>query len=135
MNRPSEMHPTAQTALAQDQQLQDPQLIDALTGLDAHAGFAVVQRTRRAVMEAALQLRAAERRRRRQAGIALLAFVGLIVLLTPAIWSVADDLFNGEHFQDMPAMTMSLIVTLFSAIFAALIVHWRSRRTQDEEKF
>ena len=73
-------------------------------------------------------MRDAEVRRRRQVGIVLLAFVALIVLLTPAIWSVADDLFSGEHFQDMPAMTMSLIVTLFSAIFAALIVHWRSRQ-------
>jgi NADH:ubiquinone oxidoreductase subunit 2 (subunit N) len=87
------------------------------------------------VMAAALQMSNAEVRRRRQVGIVLLAFVGLVVLLTPAIWSVADDLFSGEHFQDMPAMTMSLIVTLFSAIFAALIVHWRSRKTQDEEKF
>jgi hypothetical protein len=112
----------------------DPQLLDALCGLDAQADHAVVQRTRRAIMEAAHQMRIAEVRRRRQAGIALLVFIGLAVLLTPAIWSVADDLFNGEHFQDLPTMTMSLIVTLFSAILAALIVHLRSRPARDGEE-
>jgi hypothetical protein len=110
-------------------------LIDALSGFDAEADLAVVQRTRRAVMEASHQMRAAEGRRRRQAGIALLAFLGLILLLTPAVWTVADDLFNGEHFQDLPAVTMSLVATLFSTIFAALIVHLRSRRARDEEEF
>jgi hypothetical protein len=116
--------------------LPDHSLIEALSGLDAQANFALVQRTRRAVMEAAHQMRASETRRRRQLGLVLLAFVGLAVLLTPAVWMVADDLFNAdEHFQDAPAMTMSLIITLFSAIFAALLVHLRTRRTRDEEEF
>ncbi len=131
MNHPSELNPAGREVPPSG----DAQLLDSLSGLDAQADLAVVQRTRRAVMTAALQMGNAEVRRRRQAGIVLLAFVGLVVLLTPAIWSVADDLFSGEHFQDMPTMTMSLIVTLFSAIFASLIVHWRSRRTQDDEKF
>jgi len=131
MNHPSETNPPAREAPAAG----DAQLVDALSGLDAQADLAVVQRTRRAVMEAGHHMRAAEVRRRRQLGVVLLAFVALVVLLTPAIWSVADDLFSGEHFQDMPAMTMSLIVTLFSAIFAALIFHWRSRKTQDGGKY
>ncbi|HZD50580.1 MAG TPA: hypothetical protein VE178_17690 [Silvibacterium sp.] len=117
-----------------NQPLPDSRLIEALSGLDAQADLAVVQRTRRAVMAAAHEMRVAESRRRRHAGIALLAFIGLAVFLTPAIWSVVDDLFNGEHFQDMHAMTMSIIVTLFSALFAALIVHLRSRRTPDGEE-
>ena len=113
----------------------DDRLIEALSGFDAQADLALVQRTRRSVMEAAHQMRAAENRRRRQAGIVLLAFLGLVLLLTPAVWVVADDVFNnGEHFQDMPAMTMSLVATVFSAIFAALIVHLRSRRARDGEE-
>lgn len=136
MNR-SYPNPSADLAAghqAGDSPQADQQLIDALSGLNAAADLAIVQRTRRSVMAAAYQMRASEVRRRRQAGIALLAFVALAVFLTPAIWSVADDLFSGEHFQDMPAMTMSLVVTLFSAIFAALIVHVRSRRPQDGEE-
>ena len=112
----------------------DRRLIEALSGLDAQADLALVQRTRRAVMEAVHQMQAAETRRRRQAGIVMLAFLGLVLLLTPAVWIVADDLFSGEHFQDTPAMTMSLIVTLLSTLFAALIVHLRSRRARDEEE-
>jgi hypothetical protein len=135
MNRPSANQPVRPAPdLHPDQHLVDQQLIDALSGLDAQANSAVVQRTRRAVMAAAHQMRIAQTRRRRQAGIALLAFVALAVFLTPAIWSVADDLFSGEHFQDAPAMTMSVIVTLFSAIFAALVVHLRSRRARDGEE-
>lgn len=114
-----------------DQQLPDQQLIDALAGFDAQADLAVVQRTRRAVMEAAHQMSASGIRRRRQTGVVLLAFVGLIVLLTPALWSVAEDLFNGEPFQDMHPMIMSLVVTFFSTIFAALIVHLRGLRAND----
>ena len=112
----------------------DRRLIEALSGLDAQADLALVQRTRRAVMETAHQMRAAESRRRRQLGIALLAFLGLALLLTPAVWIAVDDLFNGEHFQDTPTMTMSLVITLFSAIFTALIVHLRSRRARDGEE-
>ncbi len=117
-----------------DQQVPDQQLIDSLAGFNAHADLAVVQRTRRAVMEAAYEMSASGIRRRRQTGIVLLAFVGLIVLLTPAIWSVAEDIFNGEPFQDMHPMIMSLIVTLFSTIFAALIVHLRNRHARDGEE-
>ncbi len=113
----------------------DLKLIEALSGLNAEADLVLVQRTRRAVMEAAHQMRATEARRRRQAGIALLAFLGLVLVLTPAVWMVADDLFSGEHFQDLPTLTMSLVLTVLSAIFAALIVHLRSRRARDEEEF
>jgi cytochrome bd-type quinol oxidase subunit 2 len=117
------------------QPVPDRSLIEALSGLDAQADFALVQRTRRAVMEAAHQMRAGETRTRRQLGIVMLAFLGLVLLLTPAVWMVVDDMFNnGEHFQDTPAMTMSLVITLFSAIFAALIVHLRSRRARDGEE-
>lgn len=112
----------------------DPRVIDSLSGLNSLASLAVVQRTRRSVMAAAYQMRLAETRRRRQAGIVLLAFVALVVFLTPAIWSVAEDLSSGEPFQDMHAMTMSLIVTLFSTVFAVLIVHLRNRRTRDGEE-
>jgi hypothetical protein len=113
----------------------DPRLLRALAGLDADADMAVVQRTRRAVMVAGHQIRTAQVKRRRQVGIVLFATVGLIVLLTPAIWSVADDFFGGEHFFDAPTLTMSLVATLLSTIFAALIIHLRSRQSRNGEKF
>jgi hypothetical protein len=131
MNQPAEKNVNTQEMT--DTHQPDQRLLDALAGLDADANVAVVQRTRRAVMAAAHQMSTSESRQRRQLGIILLAFIGLLLLLTPAIWSVADDLFADEHFLDAPAMTMSLIATLLSTIFAALIVHWRSRQARGGE--
>jgi hypothetical protein len=113
----------------------DPALLDALSGFDADSNRAVVQRTRRSVMEAAHQLKAARLKRRRHIGIMLVTFFGLLILMTPALWSVTDDVFTDEHLFDMPAMTMALVLTLLSTLFAALILHWRSRQTRDEENY
>jgi hypothetical protein len=113
----------------------DASLLDALSGFSVESNRTVVQRTRRAVMEAALQLKAARLKRRRNIGIMLMTFFGMLIVMTPAIWSVADDLFSDEHFQDMTTMTMSLVLTLLSTLFAALILHWRCRRGQDEERY
>jgi cytochrome bd-type quinol oxidase subunit 2 len=113
----------------------DPQLLRALAGLDADADMAVVQRTRRAVMAATHEMHALQIKRRRQVGIVLLVTAALVILLTPAIWSVVDDLSGGEHFFDAPTLTMSLIATLISTIFAALIVRWRSGQSHNGEKF
>jgi hypothetical protein len=112
----------------------DPQLLQALAGLDVDANMAVVQRTRRAVMVAANEMRAKQQRSRRQIGLVLLAVGTLVMMLTPAIWIVADDMFSGEHFQDAPTLTMSLVVMLFSTIFAVLIVTWRTRESQGREE-
>jgi hypothetical protein len=111
----------------------DPDLVQALAGLNTDASMAVVQRTRRAVMVAANEMRARRERSRRQLGLILLAVGTLVMLLTPAIWVVADDLFEGEHFQDPPTLAVSLVVTFFSTIFAALIVTWRSRQSRGRE--
>jgi cytochrome bd-type quinol oxidase subunit 2 len=87
----------------------------------------VVLRTRRSVMEAANQMQAQRVRRRRHAGIALLAMGALVVLFTPALWSVANDLTTGEHFFDMPVMVLTLSLVLLSAMFAILLMTWRGR--------
>jgi hypothetical protein len=104
-----------------------------LAGLDAEANMEIVQRTRRAVMAVANERRAARAQSQRQFGMILLALGVLVMLLTPAIWVVAEDLFEGEHFQDAPGVAMSLVVTVFSAIFAALIVIWRNRESRSRE--
>ena len=94
----------------------------------------VLLRTRRSVMEAAYEMQRQRSRRRRQVGIALLAFAGLVVLASPALWSAANELTSGEPFFDMPVMLLTLTVVLLSAIFAVLLVSWRSRRLRDEQR-
>ncbi len=113
----------------------DSSLVHILAGLNADANMAVVQRTRRAVMVAANEMRIARARSRRQMGLILLAVGTMVMLLTPAIWVVVSELFEGEHFQDPPTLAISLVLTFFSTIFAALIVSWRNRESRSREDF
>ncbi len=94
----------------------------------------VLLRTRRSVMEAANEMQMQRARRRRQIGIALLVFAGLVMLVTPALWSAATELTSGEPFFDMPVMLVTLTLVMLSAIFAVLLVSWRGRRLRDEQR-
>lgn len=94
----------------------------------------VLLRTRRSVMEAAYEMQMQRTRRRRQIGIALLVFAGLMVLVTPALWSAVTELSSGEPFFDMPVMLLTLTLVLLSAMFAVLLVSWRGRRIRDEQR-
>lgn len=109
----------------------DLKLLDALAGLDAEANMAVVQRTRRSVMEAANHMRAAERRSRYQIGLVLLATGALLMFLTPTLWVVADDVFNGEHWLDAPMLTALLVATTASTVFAAVLAQWSGRSNRE----
>ncbi len=105
----------------------DPKLLDALAGLDAEANMAVVQRTRRAVMEAAHKMRDSELRRRYNFGLVVLAVGALLMFLTPTLWVVAEDAFSGEQWLDAPMITVLLVATTAMTIFAAVLAHWSSR--------
>ena len=105
----------------------DPKLLDALAGFDAEADRMVVQRTRRSVMEAANKMREVRSRGRYQVGLVLLVLGALLMFLTPTMWAVAEDVFNGEHWLDAPALTALLVVTTVSTIFAAVLAQWSTR--------
>lgn len=110
---------------------QDTKLLDALAGLDAEADMAVVQRTRRAVMEAANQMREAQSRTRRGIGVALLGLVALLMFLTPMLWVIADEAFNGENWLEVSGLTAMLVVTMALSIFAALAAQWRNHSRRE----
>ena len=105
----------------------DPRLLDALAGLDAEANMEVALRTRRAVMVAANQMREAEQRVRYNIGLALLVVCALLVFLTPMLWLVAENVFDGEVWQDAQTVTAMLVITTATTIFAAILGQ-RSRR-------
>ena len=65
----------------------DQQMVEMLAGMNATADMQVVQRTRRAVMQAAAELREQQRRTRRNLAVVLLTIAVLAMVLTPAIWS------------------------------------------------
>ena len=94
----------------------------------------VVLRTRRSVMEAANNLQEQRARKRRHAGIALLAMGTLVVLLAPVLWSAANDLSTGDHFFDLPVLVLTLFLVLLSAIFAVLLLTLRQRGLREDQR-
>lgn len=109
----------------------DTKLLDAMAGLDAGADMAVVERTRRAVLETANQMRETRSRARRRIGFALLGLLALLMFLTPMLWVIAEETFSGQSWLDVPALTALLAVTMAFSIFAALAAQWR-KQSRDE---
>ncbi len=109
----------------------DPKLLDALAGLDAAANMAVVQRTRRAVMEKANQMREARGRMRRRTAIAVTGLIALLMFLTPMLWVIADEAFNGENLLDVSGLTALLVATTAFSIFSALAAQWRNHSRRE----
>lgn len=86
-------------------------------------------------MEAAYQMQAKKQRQRRHIGLVVLAMGSLIVLFTPALWNFVSDLMSGEHFFDMPVMLVTLSLVMLSAMFAILLVTWRSRQHDARDEY
>jgi hypothetical protein len=97
-------------------------LLAALNGLDAHRDLALTNRTRRAVHDAATDLREGRHLGRRSSAIALLTLAGFLMLLSPAIWGSIDDVFGGETLLDLPGIVAALAFTLFAAVAAVLFL-------------
>lgn len=106
----------------------DPQIVEMLAGMNAAADMQVVQRTRRAVMLAAAELRDQRRRTRRNMAVVLLTITVLGLVLTPAIWSTVDDFLGGESWFELPGMVMVLVLLLFSTIVGALIIGFKGQQ-------
>ena len=105
-------------------------LLDALQNLNSERTRQLVQRTRRNVMETAHRMQAGRSRNRQQAGIFLLVGGVLAILLTPALWTITDEVCNGERLLDTAAATMAFLIMLLCAIFAALMLLGGSRRNR-----
>jgi hypothetical protein len=97
-------------------------LLAALNGLDAQRDRALTNRTRRAVNDAATDLREGRNLGRRSSAIALVTLAGFLMLLTPAIWSSIDDMFGGGTLLDLPGIVGALAFTLFAAVAAVLFL-------------
>jgi cytochrome bd-type quinol oxidase subunit 2 len=93
----------------------------------------VVLRTRRSVMEAAIELQAQRTRKRRHVGIALLAMGVLVLLVAPLLWSTVNELSTGEHFFELPVLVLTLFLVFLAAFFAILLVTWRDRAARAEQ--
>jgi cytochrome bd-type quinol oxidase subunit 2 len=83
-------------------------------------------------MEAAIEFQAQRTRKRRHAGIALLAMGVLVLLFAPALWSAVTDLSAGEHFFELPVLVLTLFLVFLASAFAILLVTWRDRGARAE---
>jgi uncharacterized membrane protein YidH (DUF202 family) len=99
-----------------------------LSGMNAAADIQVVQRTRRAVMQAAAELREQRQRSRRNVGVILLTIAVLAMVLTPAIWSSLDDVTSGGDFLEAHSMMTVLSLILFLTVLGALLAGLRNQR-------
>jgi len=104
----------------------DPNLLRSLAGLDADEERSTAQTARRRVAGKMLSVREQKEITRRKRGIAIMASVGVLVLITPVIWSSVDCVIGEGHFGDLGPQVTFFIVILFPALLAALIAAWRN---------
>ncbi len=106
----------------------------ALAWQDCDANLRVAQKTRVAVRDAVISTAEQRVRHRRNLGIAMFAFVLLLVLLAPAIWNGLEDIFAGEHIFDLAAVMAFSALMLFSAMLATLIAVWKGQRDVEHDR-
>ena len=103
--------------------------VDAIANINCESNLARVQRTRRAIRDAAIGLQEERARQRRNVGCALATVLCMLILLGPAIWNSVEDVLGGEHFTDFPLQGALFLLLLFPAMIAALIAVWRGDRS------
>jgi hypothetical protein len=105
----------------------DPDLLRSLAGLDADEERSTAQTARRRVAGKMLSVREQKSIKRRRRAIAIMLSVGVLVLITPVIWSSVDSFIDEGHLGDLGPQVTFFIVILFPALLAALIAAWRNR--------
>ena len=111
-----------------------PDAFRPTTRVSGHPVPEVVLRTRRSVMAAAYEMRSKRARQRRHAGITLAVMAGLLVLVAPALWNTVNDLTTGEHFLDMPVAILTVSLIMLTAMFAILLMSWRTGRNGQRDE-
>ncbi len=97
------------------------ELLEALEALNSRRSLAVVQRTRRKVMETAHRMQASRRASRKRLGFALLVFALFLLLTTPALWSFCEAVFGGKGMTDSSILALTLFVMLLSTLLGAVL--------------
>lgn len=95
------------------------ELLEALETLNSQRTLAVVQRTRRNVMDAAHRRQAEHAQSRQRLGVALLVIGILLVLATPALWGLSEAALSGDEMAAAAIFTLTIFVMLMSAAMGA----------------
>lgn len=110
----------------QEEHTSDPMLIQALAGLNANDGLRSAQTARRRVAGKILSVRGNREKTRHNRAIAIMASLGILVLLSPAIWQSLEDCITDGHLGGLVSQVTLLVLLLFTALIAALIAGWRN---------
>jgi hypothetical protein len=113
---------------------QPSDLARSIAWSDCDATLALAQKTRRKVRDEVISTQERRVRARRNLGFAIFGFVGLFVLLAPALWNGLEDLLAGEHLFDLPTLVACLILMLFSTMMAVLIAVWREQHDPHRDR-
>lgn len=109
--------------------LPDSEVLAALaSGSSAETERAVSLRTRRAVFNAAHDMRADRAQGHRNLFIALVTTGVLTLLLVPAIWSGLHEILSGATLVDLPVMLAALCMMLLAGVGASLFLLRDDRR-------
>ncbi len=99
-------------------------LLRALTGADQQTDLAV-NRTRRRVYSAHLDMDQQKKDRSRQGRIVAVFCLAFVTLLTPALWTTLESFLGGAHFADPQTQTYLLPLMLFPGIVAAATIAFK----------
>ena len=105
-------------------------LLRALTTVDRQADLAV-NRTRRRVYGANLDMDQQKKDRRKQGRLVVVFCIAFLTLLTPALWMSVESLLAGAHFADPQTQTYLLPLMLFPGIVAAAIIAFKKHHDRE----
>jgi hypothetical protein len=107
-------------------QVPDPLLLQMLAGRNADDERHVAQTARRRVLGRLHCTKERKQQKRHTVAIATMLALGVLVLLSPAIWAGVENVIADGHFGDMGSQVTLLFLIFFPALLAALIAGWRN---------
>ncbi|HWA96141.1 MAG TPA: hypothetical protein VG844_16190 [Terracidiphilus sp.] len=120
------------TAMQQDDNSSQGDLVTALAGGQAGHERAVAQQTRRVVMASMGVMQDQKAFRKKTRAIALSAALVLLVLLGPLVWWAGDILFDDQRTLTTGlTLQLSLLIFFFAAavLGAVVLAGWLRRRS------
>lgn len=112
-------------------QVQRCDVLDALAALNSRQSMEVVQRTRRNVMDAAQRMQEARSQNRQRVGVVLLVVLGILVLVSPALWGLTEVASECAAMTEASILTLTVLLVLLSTAMAVMLGRGRRRGARE----
>jgi hypothetical protein len=120
-------------ASAEVSSMDEGALLRALTSVDRQTDLAV-NRTRRRVYSANLDMDQQKKDRRKQGRLVAVFCVAFLTLLTPVLWTSLESLLSGAHFADPQTQTFLLPLMLFPGIVAVATIAFKKHHDRESRR-